>query len=77
METGRAEADGMERAVILSEFCDRGSTDLKSAIDNRSTSHCQSTLITSKCDRLARAMLLLAFLDSLGVIFVLATIAIV
>jgi hypothetical protein len=65
------------RSSILSEFCDRGSTGLKSAIDDRSTSHCRSTLIAFKCNRLARVMLLLAFLDSLGVIFVLATIGIV
>ena len=50
---------------------------LKSAIDNWSTLHCQSTLITSKCDRLDRVMLLLAFLGSWGIIFVLATIGIV
>jgi hypothetical protein len=50
---------------------------LESAIDDWSISSCQSTLITSKCDRLARAMLLLAFLGSLGVIFVLAMIEIV
>ena len=37
---------------------------LKSAIDDRSTLCRQSTLITSKCNRLDRAMLLLAFLDS-------------
>jgi hypothetical protein len=61
---------------ILSEFCDRGSIGLKSVIDDRSTLRCQSTLITSKCDILASAMHLLAFLDSLGVIFVLAKIGI-
>ena len=36
----------------------------KSAIDDWSTSRCQSIQITSNCNRLDRAMLLLAFLDS-------------
>ena len=49
----------------------------KLAIDDRSTSCCQSTLIASKCDHLDRAMLLLAFLDSPGVFFMLAMIGIV
>ena len=42
-----------------------------------STSRCQSTLFASKCDCLDRAMLLLAFLNSPSVFFVLATIGIV
>ena len=37
---------------------------MKSAIDDRSTLHCQSTLIASKCNRLDGVMLLLAFLGS-------------
>ena len=47
------------------------------AINNRLTWQCQSTLIASKCDRLDRTMLLLAFLDYPGVFFVLAVIRIV
>ena len=46
---------------------------LKSAIDNRSTSSCQSTLMASKCDQLDR-VILLAFSGSWGVIFMLAMI---
>ena len=52
-------------------------TELKSGIDNRSTSHCQLTVIAFKCNHLDRAMLLLAFLGSWGVIFMLITIGIV
>ena len=47
------------------------------AINNQLTSHCQSTLIASKCDCWDRAMLLLAFLDSPGIFFMLATVGIV
>ena len=51
---------------------------LRSRLDcYRSTSHCQSTLIASKCDYLDRSMFLLTFLVSPGVFFVLATIGIV
>ena len=63
------------RSSILGKFCDRGSTGIEGSYW-QSTWHCQSTLIASKCDRLDRAMLL-SFLDSLGVFFVLATIGIV
>ena len=45
--------------------------------NDRSTSRCQSTLIASKCDRLNTSTLLLAFLVSPGVFFVLAMIGIV
>ena len=48
-----------------------------SVVDDRSTSRCQLTLIASKCDCLDRVMLLLAFLDSPSILFVLATIGIV
>ena len=53
--------------------------DLKSPINKQSISRCQSTLIASKCDHLdrSRVMLLLGFLGSWGVIFVLATIRMV
>ena len=62
--------------LILSKFCNQGSTGFevryRRSIDRASC--CQSSVITSKCDRLDRTMLLLAFLHSWGVVFVSAMI---
>ena len=51
-------------SLIWTSFAIKTRLDLKFAIDDWSSSHRQSTLITSKCHHLDRAMLLLAFLGS-------------
>ena len=51
-------------SLIWTSFVIKTRLDLKFAIDDWSSLHCQSTLITSKCHHLDRAMLRLAFSGS-------------